>query len=85
MPGLKFAYLVPLSATVGLARVATRLLKPVASLTFKVKVSDNVVLPSVTETVKECEVFVSKSKALLSVTSPVEELMANLLSGSLME
>ena len=50
-----------------------------------VNVSESVELPSVTDTVNECAVFVSKSNALSSVTSPVAALIANLLSGSEIE
>ena len=55
------------------------------SLICKVKVCDSLLLPSLAVTVNECEVLVSKSSALARVTSPVEEFIANLLSGSVME
>ena len=55
------------------------------SLTCKVNVCDSLLLPSLAVTVKECEVLVSKSSALASVTSPVDEFMANLLSESVIE
>ena len=52
---------------------------------FSVNVSDVVVVPSVAVTVKVCDVLVSKSSALARVTSPVAELIANLLSASVSE